>query len=317
MAAFIIAAPSEWTTEADFAAEMTNRQFAALRSRMAKADLEKEAAALLCSRPRRRAKNCAVAEVRKWATNSWNTEQILRLSAELLPAEQLVNALQWAFPQAYYSTFALTLATYKVIGHTETSHAAVIRRFGELVAAGQYPSCLSFTASGAKPILFDGTAKAPAASTMAFDPADPKSVNTQIAQFLKGTREKDLGERKKSLVLKGKDGKRRKNFGPAEWDKVSESLGRTSLLSLLYRKRIKSNYQEIDTFLNPNIDAAQLFTDLIHVVTCLNLIHEAVIAQALGLPTYGDLQAALPAVPDFLRTRTKLVERIVSPGAAA
>jgi len=62
-------------------------------------------------------------EVRKWATNGWNTERILRLTADLLPSDQLENALQWAFPQAYYSVFALTLALYKTTGQTETSHA--------------------------------------------------------------------------------------------------------------------------------------------------------------------------------------------------
>ena len=188
MAAFIIAAPSEWTTEADFAAEMTNRQFAALRSRMAKADLEKEAAALLCSRPRRRAKNCAVAEVRKWATNSWNTEQILRLSAELLPAEQLVNALQWAFPQAYYSTFALTLATYKVIGHTETSDAAVICRSGDAGRGRPVPVMpVNCTVALLSRLCSDGhreAARRPV--SWRWDPADPVREHVPDSPISKG-----------------------------------------------------------------------------------------------------------------------------------
>jgi hypothetical protein len=255
---------SDWTSEADFAAEMTNRQFAALHVRLDKRQLKTEIQAMLGSSPRRMAKNCDPQEVRKWAQNGWNTEQILRVSSDLLPGEQLVTALQWAFPQAYYSAFALTLAVFKATGHTETSHAAVLRRFGDLVAKGQYPPCLSFTATGVRPITFDGTAKAPASSTLAFNPADTQSVNTQICQFLKATRERDLQERKKSITFRAKSGKRKRNLTEAEWNKVSESLGRTSLLSLLHRKRIKSNYQEIDTFLNPNIDATTLFGDLIH-----------------------------------------------------
>ncbi len=302
---------NDWTSEADFAAEMTNRQFAALHVRLDKEQLKEELRDLLGSRPHRRAKNCNPEEVRKWAQNGWNTEQILRVSKDLLPGEQLVTALQWAFPQAYYSTFALTLAVFKVTGHTETSHAAVLRRFGELVAKGEYPVSLSFTATGVRPITFDGTAKAPASSTLAFNPADAQSVNTQISQFLKATREKDLQERKKSLSFKGKSGKRKRNLTEPEWNKVSESLGRTSLLSLLHRKRIKSNYQEIDTFLNPNIDATTLFVDLIHVVTCLNLAHEVTIAQAMGFNNYCDLQAGLPEVPEFLKRRNNLLEELL------
>lgn len=313
----LIAAPAEWTSEADFAAEMTNRQFAALRLRLGKRQLSEEVAELLRTSPRRRARNCDVAEVKKWTTNGWNTEQILRLSSDLLPAEQLVNALQWAFPQAYYSTFALTLAAFKATGLTETSHASVIRRYGELVADGRYPACMAFTADGVQPITFEGTAKAVASSTLAFNPADPESVNTQIAQFLKGTREKDLRERKRSVAIKGRGGKRKKSFTRADWVKVSESLGRTSLLSLLYRKRIKSNYQEIDTFLNPNINADTLFADLIHVASCLNFTHEALIARAIGLPAYRQLQGGLPSIPTFLERRNQVIERIVATASAA
>jgi hypothetical protein len=123
-------------------------------------------------------------------------------------------------------------------------------------------------------------------------------VNTQICQFLKATREKDLRERKKSMSFKAKSGKRKRNLTDAEWTKVSDSVGRTSLLSLLYRKRIKSNYQEIDTFLNPHIDATALFNDVIHVVSCLNLIHESMLASAMGLSAYRRLQARLPSVPN-------------------
>src|SRR6266436_2296821 len=121
---------------------MTNRQFAALRVRLDKKQLAMEVKMLLRSAPRRMAKNCDTDQVRMWATNGWNTKQILRLSPD-----QLVNALQWAFPQAYYSAFALTLATFKATGVTETSHTAVLRHFGELVTKGIYPACLSFTAT--------------------------------------------------------------------------------------------------------------------------------------------------------------------------
>jgi len=138
---------NEWASEGDFAAEMTNRQFAALRVRLDKKQLAMEVKMLLRSAPRRMAKNCDTDQVRMWATNGWNTKQILRLSPDLLPPEQLVNALQWAFPQAYYSAFALTLATFKATGVTETSHTAVLRHFGELVTKGIYPACLSFTAT--------------------------------------------------------------------------------------------------------------------------------------------------------------------------
>jgi hypothetical protein len=312
----LMASTREWESDADYAAEMTNRQFAALRIRLDRTQLSRELTALLRRAPSRPAKNYREDEVRKWATNGWSTERILQLSAEWLPREQLGNALQWAFPQAYYSAFALILALYKTTGQTETTHTAVLRHFGNQVATGGYPACLAFSATGGKTIAFDGTAKAPASSTIAFEPSDRDSVNTQIAQFLKGTREKELEERRNEKSFKKsfmtKSGKPKKRLTVAEWSRVSAGLGRTSLLSLLYRKRIKSNFGDIDTFLNPNIDAAPLFNDLIHVVACLNFTHELMIAQAIGLPAYRGLQAQLDPVPPFLSSRTAEVIEVLA-----
>lgn len=290
---------------------MTNRQFAALAARLDKAQLRGELIKILQVNPPRVAALHQEDEVRKWATNGWNTERILRLTADLLPSDQLENALQWAFPQAYYSVFALTLALYKTTGQTETSHAGVLRSFGDRVASGRYPACLSFTATGVEPIAFEGTAKASAVSSLTFDPRIPETVNTQIAQFLKGTREKDLKEQKRKMLksFMTKNGGRKKNLTEEDWGKVSESLGRTSILSLLYRKRIKSNYGDIDTFLNPNIIAAPLLKNLIHVVNCVNFTHEVCIARAVGLAAYRQLQAQLSRTPEFLQSRTvELVE---------
>ena len=47
---------------------------------------------------------------------------------------------------------SLALAFFKTVGHSEYSHAAVIRKFGELVAVGKYPPTFHFLAVGAKPV---------------------------------------------------------------------------------------------------------------------------------------------------------------------
>jgi hypothetical protein len=99
----IMAAANEWVSEGDFAAEMTSRQFAALRVRLNKEEMATELRALLRSGPRRITRDCESDEVAKWAMNDWNTEQILRLSPTLLPPEQLVNALQWPFASVLLS----------------------------------------------------------------------------------------------------------------------------------------------------------------------------------------------------------------------
>src|SRR5688572_14578326 len=98
---------------------MTNRQFSALRYRLNKQQLVQELRGFLHVRSFKKAANFDEGEVRKWLTNGWNTEYLLRSTAHFLPPDQLVNAIQWAFPQAYYSAFTLTLGFFKTVGHTE------------------------------------------------------------------------------------------------------------------------------------------------------------------------------------------------------
>ena len=65
----IASASREWTTPADYAAEMTNRQFAALGVRLNHAQLRKELATQIQQgKPPKPAKNYEADEVRKWAT---------------------------------------------------------------------------------------------------------------------------------------------------------------------------------------------------------------------------------------------------------
>ena len=52
-----------------------------------------------------------------------------------------------------------------------------------------------------------------------------------------------------AVKIKTKHGKRKTSFSADDWQQVSRNLGATSLLSLLYRKRLKANYDAIETLL--------------------------------------------------------------------
>jgi hypothetical protein len=80
-----------------------------------------------------------LAEVRQWLFNGWNTENLLRLTSDLLKDRENASALHWSFPQAYYSAYSVAFAWFKVAGYTERTHAAVIKKFGSQAVAGHYP----------------------------------------------------------------------------------------------------------------------------------------------------------------------------------
>ncbi len=78
------------------------------------------------------AKNADFNDISKWLKNSWNTEKIMRTSNDILKNNENQFALQWSFPQAYYSIFSSILAYFKTVGYTESSHNAILKKFGKL-----------------------------------------------------------------------------------------------------------------------------------------------------------------------------------------
>jgi hypothetical protein len=110
----IISAPEEWD-ELRYAAEMTARQFKAIAVRLHPTTILSELARVpRIATPVRRTPN--IAEVRQSLVSGWNTENLLRLTSELLKDESNASALQWSFPVAYYSAYAVTLAWFRVAG---------------------------------------------------------------------------------------------------------------------------------------------------------------------------------------------------------
>jgi hypothetical protein len=278
--------------ERDHAAITTNNQFAALAIKIKPNGVLHELRQLphfLSLSPRHPAD---VGAIKDYLINGWNTERMLRMTATSLTADALPSGLQWGFPMAYYSAYSVALAYFRVAGYTEFSHTSVIRKFGSLVAQGKYPQSLSFFASGRKPFVFSGVRHDSAFSTLT-QPSDAETADKIIACFLSGTRKQDLEEKKKDLKLVTKAGKRKRAFDSDDWSQVSERLGRTSLLSLLYRKRIKANYRGIDTFLSPQIDANSIFGSLQQIVDSINLIHEAVIAKMITMSEFERLQSSV------------------------
>src|SRR5205823_5234207 len=119
--------------------------------------------------------------------NGWNTEHLLNHTRDVIAPDMLSCAIPWAFPQLYYSAFALALAYFSAAGFNEIHHAAVLAKISRLMAARKYPGRMSFLAHGLAPFSFSGIAKFPTSSTFHYDPYDEKSVQTQIGQFLSAT----------------------------------------------------------------------------------------------------------------------------------
>lgn len=291
----MIVADATASDDEGYAARMTNAQFSALRCRLTAKAVLTELKQLACVAKITKGKRCDVSTVSRWLVNGWNTEFLMRINANALKNDALRHSLHWAFPQAYYSVFAVTQAYFKSVGFTEDSHTSTIRKVGSEMASGKYPASLSFLAIGAPPFSFAGLDAGANSTSLHLDIADPHSVDAQITQFLRATRKIDLKQKKPDLKFKTRQGAPKKSLTLREWGLVADKLGPTCVLSLLYRKRIKANYRDIDSLLHPELDAPSLHADLTGVVAAINYVHEAFVLKALGPRAFAAAIDALPA----------------------
>lgn len=268
-----------------FRAEMNNRQFLALCTKLKNADLENEIINndYFLNKLSRAAKYNK-GEVEMWLKNAWNTEKVLEENIAIIENTGQSFCMQWAFPQAYYSVFGVILAKFKAIGHTEMTHTAVLKKFGSLLEEGKLPDSISLYCNGTdKDLNFYNIDKPENIdSNMAIDVNNEVTVNNHICQFLGATRKLRLKEKAPSMKFFKKDGTRRKNLNKEHWDKVSQSIGNTTILDFLYRKRIKGNYQDIETYNASNFKGELVLNCLCEIIDRINLVNEAYIYKAIG-----------------------------------
>jgi len=271
-----------------FKTEMTHRQFKALAHKLNNADIESELINLNYFTERLSgAKNLDLQIVEMWLKNSWNTENVLFHTNSIIQGTGESFAMQWAFPQAYFSTYCSILAYFKSVGFTQTSHNGVLKEFGNLIRQDKYPQSISmYTSESKQNIQYNNITKHDSASTIEFDLNRPKTIDNQICQFLKSTRELMLYDKAPKMKFKTKAGKSRQKLTPDLWEKVSDKIGYTTIMDFLYRKRIKANYLDIDTFNAEEFKGEEVLKDLCCVVDHLNLINETYIAKAIGLNEY-------------------------------
>lgn len=286
----IIQFPPEWSDE-DWAAVTTSNQFRALGEYSTSFRNNCSTWKAYQNELKFRKKDAIdKGRIKSLLVNSWNTEYLLRQTLENFSGPNNGFVAQWAFPQAYYSTFNSTLASFAASGFTERTHSAVRKKVADFASCGKYPAGLNVFASGSrKDIQISGME-----STLQdfkstdYTEGDAECIKRHLISFFKTTRKHHLENKKSTLRdnqklamgLKRKDGRPKTSFNNQDWEKVSASIGKTSWLCLLYRKRIQSNYRDIETFLSekfetgPVLEGLKQFTDTFNLANEINITHK-------------------------------------------
>jgi len=295
-----------------FPVKMMTVQFRALKDYISRRNIETDLRQSMQTSSFRQSSRYNRNEVEKWLTNGWNTENILIASEHFFDDPENSYAIQWVFPQAYYSCFCITLAFFKTAGYVENKHSSIIKKIGCLIKEGKYPNFISFyTDGGIYQISLSGVNRFPVESTVQYNPDDESSMQNQISQFLNATRERDLKRKKKDMRIKTKQGNRKKSFNRQDWETVSEKLGTTNILSLLYRKRIKFNYDNIETVFSRDLDAHAIYQSLLFLVSQINLIHESYIFNILEGTEYNNIIVSQGNRHEFINERFEKIKTIL------
>lgn len=217
----------------------------------------------------------------KYLRNSWNTENVLNLNKLILENSNNSFIVQWGIPQTYYSIFTSLLSFYKSVGYPQESHTGVLKRYGDLIQEGKFPESLSMYLKGTKKEkIYVNIEKPKGLRPFEFSVRKPETIDNKICQLLNSTREYKLSE-------SGKEFKKRtqnkvKKLNESQLLEVSKNIGNTTILDFLYRKRIKSNYQDTDTFTSELLDGRTIIEELCHMVENYNLITESYIYKRIG-----------------------------------
>jgi hypothetical protein len=219
--------------------------------------------------------------VGQYLKNSWNTENVLNLNKLILENTNNSFIVQWGIPQTYYSIFTSLLSFYKSMGYPQESHTSVLRRYGDLVQEGKFPESMSMYLTGTKKDkTFVNIEKPKGLRTLEFNIRNEESIDNKICQLLNSTREFKLSESGKDYKRNSK--KKVKKLNETQLREVSKNVGNTTILDFLYRKRIKSNYQDTDTFTSELLDGKTIIDELCHMVYNYNLVTESYIFKRIG-----------------------------------
>lgn len=265
--------------------------------------------------------------IEKLLLNSWSAEYALRITPVINERyagaeEYLQNSLHWTFPQAYYSTLFSARAFLAAQGVNVSNEELIRRRIGNMVMRGYYPASVGYYALG--PINNYRIQRLPmarrfsvAAKTELVLPSREGSVQAELAQFLKTTRDQRvkalrqaIQSNPKTALRSPKTGEILQKFSVEQYKQLARQIGYTTYFDMLSRLRISSanplgGPREIERFVDSNIDVRLFHQSLVNIVAHVNAVHESYIAKALGPTAYRQLVSRLPTYlqESFVRDR--------------
>jgi uncharacterized protein (UPF0332 family) len=298
--------------DVDWAARTRTQQFAALRAALDKDKVIAELKDLEYLNQLKGKAGCDKQDVARWLHNGWSTERLLWMNYDQLEGDALTQAVHWAFPQAYYSTYACLQAFLTATCSPIENHRSTVKDFGNNIEKEKYPDSVSFMAFGERyNIKYKNTENYHPSSSIFMRLENEKEIHSVICSFLKSTRKKHLEKQRENMDFTKRDGSKKVNLSKEERCGVSESLGNTTIMSLLWRMRIRANYDDISTFLSDEIESSRVLLSLYHLSCIMNFIHECFISAVMGINWVESSIKNYPSNYEPLKSRSSIIREVL------
>ena len=249
-------------------------------------------------------------DVRRFLMLSWVSEAQLRVhdSAEgtILP---YANA--WAPIHSYYAVYMASVALLAAQGHEEASnHRAFLSATSQLISQRKLlPLPWSVSAAGCPdigetewsglPVDADPTASVELLSNPISETFWPR-----FCKMLETTRKRRLRDRYRAWCKQNN----RKITRKPEKRRIAANLPPTTLFDFFWRLRVRSNYQDVDTFLMSSVGEAwhrDFYESISAVTEATCLLFESLVIRCIGPEIYER------AIEDFRSNGGPLAEEIV------
>lgn len=234
------------------------------------------------------------AQVARLLRNSWFTELQIHIAGK--SADFVSYANHWVAVQAYYSNYLALRALFTSMGaDVPREHARNLKSVGELIKIRPYlfpePWCIACMGNPDENIQYINV---PSGIQMNPGAVSPLSSGVRVnfydsfALFLKTTRSKQIEQ----LCQKWKVDNRAKRVSPKAKQAITSSLPPTTIFNCLFRLRVRSNYEDADSFLLSveSTDEAKAFHRALRVVTWQSLfLIEILIARHISKKTFSEI----------------------------
>lgn len=239
---------------------------------------------------------CDLARIERSLRRAWATEDFLRDTYDGKPLKHRIGGLPWLPAQAYYSMQSALDAALEAYGTPVDTHAKALNCFGSVLRTKIPVYGFAVACEGAPSAwTFTGFKHQPQPTTALKVGTTPPEWCNQIGLALRTTREVDAED----AIEQWKVAQNKQRVPKTVRETLVGRRKMTTIMHLFYRLRLRSNYGDIDLFLNEpgrETELTHFAGAYVYCTIFMLAALEALIERRIGIRALEQIAARFPAM---------------------